>query len=154
LTFAAGTFLIATNHQPSGQPLNGFAALVLVGQAFRPAAGFQPAPRAEAQRPAKRPAPQGLISLILAAACLVPLLVQSAISLAGAAVEKRGRGIVFEPVSQVMTTETGGPPYDAALNDGLDLLRRRTGPQDGVLAMDMLNPFNYLLHRPSPRGGM
>src|ERR1039457_2417131 len=53
-----------------------------------------------------------------------------------------------------MPTEAGGAEYVAALNDGLNLLRRQTGSRDGVLAMDMMNPFNYLLDRPSPRGGM
>ncbi|MCX6627562.1 MAG: hypothetical protein NTW28_08035, partial [Candidatus Solibacter sp.] len=44
--------------------------------------------------------------------------------------------------------------YVHAINDGLALLRRNTGARDGVLAMDMMNPFNYLLDRPSPTGGL
>jgi hypothetical protein len=34
------------------------------------------------------------------------------------------------------------------------LLRAHTRPEDGVLTIDMMNPFNYLMERPSPTGGM
>jgi hypothetical protein len=137
LTFLTGTFVLATNHQFSGHPLVGFAALAIVGNA--------------SLAPAKDRRP---VSVALAAICLAPVMLQSAISLGGAAMEKHGRGMVFEPVSQVVTTETGGPAYQAVLDDGVALLSRHTDPHDGVLAMDMLNPFNYLLRRPSPLGGM
>jgi hypothetical protein len=52
-----------------------------------------------------------------------------------------------------MKTSIMGAEYVEALNDGMALLRRHTGPQDGVLTFDEFNPFNYLLDRPSPRGG-
>jgi hypothetical protein len=53
-----------------------------------------------------------------------------------------------------LTTETGGASYAETLNDGMGLIRTHTGPGEGVLAIDLCNPFNYLLDRPSPRGGM
>ncbi len=60
----------------------------------------------------------------------------------------------FEPVESSRTSETGGPAYVEALNDGLDLLRRHTEPGAGALALDMFDPFNYLLDRRPPRGGI
>ena len=143
LTFAVGGFLIATNHQPSGEPLVGYAALAMVS-----GVAWKKASLGAGRRPG------GLPHIALAGICVAPLMVQSIVSVGGAAIERRGGGIVFEPVSQSVTTETGGPAYQAVVDDGLDLLRRRTGPQDGVRTMDMLNPFNYLLRRPSPFGGM
>jgi hypothetical protein len=137
LTFLTGTFVLATNHQFAGHPLVGFAALAIVSHASL-------APTKD-----RRP-----IAVALAAICLAPVMLQSAISLGGATIEKQGSGITFEPVAQVVTTDTGGPAYQVVLADGISLLIRHTGSQDGVLAMDMLNPFNYLLRRPSPLGGM
>jgi hypothetical protein len=64
----------------------------------------------------------------------------------------RGASLAFPP--SPFETETGGPAYVRVINDGLALLRRRTGPRDGVLTVDMMNPFNYLLDRPSPTGGL
>jgi hypothetical protein len=66
----------------------------------------------------------------------------------------RGARMYFGPVASSMTSETGGPAYVDVLNDGLNLIRRRASPDAGVLAMDMFNPFNYLLDRRPPRGGM
>jgi hypothetical protein len=34
------------------------------------------------------------------------------------------------------------------------LLHRYSGDHDGVLTFDEFNPFNYLLDRPPPRGGL
>ena len=41
-----------------------------------------------------------------------------------------------------------------SLNDGLNLIRAHTGAADGVLTIDAFNPFNYLLDRRTPWGGM
>jgi hypothetical protein len=137
LTVAMGAFVLATNHQSTGHPLAGLAALAILTQ------------------PSLAPAKEWRsFATALVAICLAPVMLQGAISLGGAAIEKRGGGITFGPVAQVVTTETGGPAYQVVLADGYSLLIRHTGSQDGVLAMDALNPFNYLLRRPSPLGGM
>jgi len=66
---------------------------------------------------------------------------------------ERGTALIFGPVRGSAKTETIGADYVEALNDGLALLRRHSGPLDGVLTFDEFNPFNYLLDRPSPKGG-
>src|SRR5664280_2661884 len=84
------------------------------------------------QHQAARKSAEAVVVVFLAFACLAPL------------------GLPPSPFE----TETGGPEYVRVINDGLALLRRRTGPRDGVLTIDMMNPFNYLLDRPSPTGGL
>jgi hypothetical protein len=106
--------------------------------------------------------------LLLLAICVLPFCVGNGISLAAAALEwpgpkstevyslaspERGAGLLFGSVRGSMKTSIMGAEYVEALNDGMALLRRHTGPQDGVLTFDEFNPFNYLLDRPSPRGG-
>jgi len=151
LTAAVGGFLLATNHQSMTLPLGGFAALVLVDGAM-----------ARGERPYR------LAAGFLAGLCFLPLALMNAVSLGAASWERirgpqtaavrltaeRGRSIVFGPVESAMTSETGGPAYVEALNDGLRLIRAHAGAGEGVMTMDTLNPFNYLLNRPSPRGGM
>jgi len=68
-------------------------------------------------------------------------------------VHSGGANLIFGSVSGSAKSETMGVEYVEAVNDGLALLRRRSGPRDGVLTFDEFNPFNYLLDRPSPRGG-
>jgi hypothetical protein len=153
-TLLLGGFLLSTNHQPASLPLDGFVAMVFADRFFR--------------RPSVRTgglAEAGVVAF-LAFACVGPLCFQSAVSMAAAANatihpadpyvnrldSARGGSLTF-PTSP-FETETGGPAYVRAVNDGLALLRRRTGPRDGVLTIDMMNPFNYLLERPSPTGGL
>ena len=150
LTLTIGGFLLSTNHQPSTLPLNGFVAILMADAFFR--------------RDSR--APEGLLVAFLAFACIAPLCLQNGLSIFAAAREKlrpsygglvrldspRGASMIF-PTSP-FETETGGPAYVRAVNDGLALLRRHTGPRDGVLTVDMMNPFNYLLDRPSPTGGL
>ncbi len=66
----------------------------------------------------------------------------------------RGADLLFRPITEPIPTETTGAAYVQAVNDGLELLRRHTGDSDGVLAFDEFNPFNYLLDRPPPLGGL
>jgi hypothetical protein len=161
LTLLTGGIAISTNHQASTLPLNGFAAILLADVALvRFRFGSRPA--------GAPPEPAGLVAVFLMTVCIVPLSVANLLSLIVAGMEEhrpaaaapvrlasdRGASINFAPVPVKMTTETGGPEYVIALNDGLALLRRHTGSRDGVLTLDMMNPFNYLLDRPSPRGGM
>jgi hypothetical protein len=99
----------------------------------------------------------------------MPLFMENGISLAAAALQQqwptrsdsmsrvsseRGAYLLFRPVPGLRKTETTGAKYVEALNDGLALIRRHSGYLDGVLAFDEFNPFNYLLNRPSPRGGL
>jgi hypothetical protein len=153
-TLLLGGFLLSTNHQPASLPLDGFVAIVFADRFFR--------------RPSARTGGfvEGALIAFLAFACVGPLCFQNALSMVAAAREKihpsnaglprlgsaRASSLIF-PISP-FDTETGGPPYVRALNDGLALMRRRTGPRDGVLTIDMMNPFNYLLDRPSPTGGL
>jgi len=159
VTLAVSGILLSTNHQAESLPLAGFAALVLASGAL---ARWRTAAAAGA------PLLRKLAVLLLMGLSVVPLALENAISLAAAAVEEgwppgtaerrvacaRGAPMRFEPAASSMTSETGGPAYVDVLNDGLDLIRRRTDPEAGVLAMDMFNPFNYLLDRRPPRGGM
>jgi hypothetical protein len=152
VTLALGGFLLSTNHQPSTLALNGFAAVVLADEFFRQ------------HRGSGKIAGRAVVAF-LAFACVAPLSLQNGLSLFAAAREKlqpstgglvrlasvRGASLIFPP--SPFETETGGPDYVRVINDGLALLRRRTGPRDGVLTVDMMNPFNYLLDRPSPTGG-
>lgn len=149
---ALGGFLLSTNHQPASLPLNGFVAVVLADGFFR---------RSTREQLLERTA-----VAFLALACMAPLCLQNGISIAAAALGKRdpvsaevvrvdserGASLIF-PRSP-FDTETGGPGYARVLNDGMALLRQHTGAGDGVLTIDMMNPFNYLLDRPSPAGGL
>ena len=151
---ALGGFLLSTNHQQRTLPLNGFLAVVMAEGFFR-----------RREREEAGLAETGLVAC-LTFVCVAPLCFQNGVSMAAAAREKlspppgevvrlaseRGASMVFR--TSPAETETGGPAYVRVLNEGLDLLRRDTGARDGVLAIDMMNPFNYLLDRPSPTGGL
>lgn len=159
LTLAAGYLLLISNQQANTFPLNGYAAVGLVaaygqlmsGQLLRWPGVSRGFPRA-----------------FLVVACILPFCVENGISLAGATVvhlwpiksgviplqsPERGRYLRFRPATGPVKTETMGAGYVAALNDGVALLRRHSGDRDGVLTFDEFNPFNYVLDRPSPRGG-
>jgi hypothetical protein len=146
-------FLLSTNQQPNTLPLNGFLAVVLADRYFR--------------HSTKRAATvEAVLVGFLTFVCVAPLTFQNVRSLVAAARAKlqppptevvrltadRGASILFQHGPYL--TETGGPEYVRAVNDGIALLRRHTGPRDGVLTIDMTNPFNYLLDRPSPTGGL
>ena len=156
LTAGVGGFLLSTNHQATSLPLDGFVAVVLLDKAI---ARWDP-------RGADRP--RRLLAVFLAALCFLPLATMNAASLAAASWERyrggepasvrlkseRGASMIFGPVESSMTSESGGAAYVEALNDGLELIRTRTEAGAGVSTIDMFNPFNYLLDRASPRGGM
>ena len=146
-------FVLSTNHQPAALPLNGFIAVVLADRFFR------------SSRRDGGITETGVVAF-LTFACVMPLCFQNGLSMVAAARERlrppsgevvrlaseRGASMVFP--RPPFETETGGPAYVRTINDGLALLRRHTGPRDGVLTIDMMNPFNYLLDRPSPTGGL
>jgi hypothetical protein len=160
LTLAAGYFLLISNQQPDTFPLNGYAALALV-------AAYGPLMTGRLLRwPGVSPEfPKAL----LLTACVLPFCIVNGISLACAAAERqwptqanviplespeRGSSLRFRLVTGAHQTEILGAGYVTALNDGVELLRRYSGNRDGVLTFDEFNPFNYLLDRPSPRGGL
>lgn len=158
-TLVVSLVLLSTNHQAESLPLTGFAALILAKEGM--ARGSQ------ASQPGEDPL-RKLVLLVMMALCVAPLALENATALVFAGIEERrmavaasdrlrserGAGMEFEPVESSLTSETGGPPYVGALNDGLDLLRRHTESGIGALAMDMFDPFNYLLDRQPPRGGI
>ena len=151
-----GGLLLSTNHQAMSLPLDGFAAVVLVDTVVR------------RQSRGGDDRTRWLLAMFLGALCLLPLTLMNGVSLAAAAWERyrgpetpvvriqsaRGASIALGPVESALTTETGGAAYAEALNDGLDLIRTHTEAGDGVMTIDQFNPFNYLLDRPTPRGGM
>jgi hypothetical protein len=46
-----------------------------------------------------------------------------------------------------------GALYVASINDGLELLRRASAPEDRIASLAFANPFSYALLRPPPEGG-
>ncbi len=156
LTVGAGYLLFISNQQVETFPLNGYAAIVLAatplatGKAMKWPGFSSNFPR-----------------MLLVGLCVLPFCIRNVMSLASAALEwpklqrvdvslaspERGADLVFGTARGSMKTGIMGVEYVEALNDGLALLRRHSGPRDGVLTFDEFNPFNYLLDRPSPRGG-
>jgi hypothetical protein len=157
MTVVAGYGLLITNAQMNAFPLNAYAAVALA--ANRGSLTIVP--------PKWSGFTRDFAKVWLLAICLLPLSIENAASLAGAALEQqwpvmpiigsvalpaRGAYLHFRLVAGEMRTETAGADYVTALNDGLELIRRHTD-SDGVLTFDEFNPFNYLLGRPPPRGG-
>ncbi len=154
LTVAAGCLLLVSNQQTNSFPLDAYAALTLF------------ATYASEQAFAGKPRWLGGNTLVWL--CCLPLAIQNVTSLAYASVTRTwpgkapiltlnapgwGQHPTFAPVVGAFKTATDGEEYVTALNEGLALVVRRTDARDGVLAFDMFNPFNYLLSRPSPKGG-
>ncbi len=159
IVLVVGGFLLSTNMQLSGTlVLNGCAVIVLADvficryKTGRLAVGNSMTVT--------------VLIAFLVASSLGPLFFRNAWSLVAAAVEehrlsgvpilrlesRRGASIIF--AREPFETENGGAEYVKSVNEGLALLRRYAGAREGVLAIDMFNPFNYLLDRPSPRGGI
>lgn len=159
-TIAAGYLLLVSNQQINTFPLNGYTAVALV------AAYWPSAPASGVKWQVMTPRFQ---ATLLLSACLLPLCMWNAISVVGSAVERirpirpqaelldspgRGAYMHFGLLSGPIKTEIMGAEYVQAVNDGMALLRRHSGDRDGVLTFDEFNPFNYLLNRPPPRGGL
>lgn len=160
LTLTAGYLLLISNQQLNTFPLNGYAAVALV-------AAYGPLMTGRLlQWPGVSP---DFPRAVLLTACFLPFCIVNGMSLAWAAVERQwpiqtnvvalespesGTSLLLRLVTGAHPTETAGAGYVAAVNDGLALLRRHSGDRDGVLTFDEFNPFNYLLNRPSPRGGI
>jgi hypothetical protein len=149
--------LASTNCQTGAITGTAFVAIVLASEFVR----LEDRERGENQRSAT----VSYIAIGLTCIALAAIVVPSVISLVGAASAngsvtadavpihaKNSEHLIFAPWQ--LETETSGPMYAAIVNDGLALLQRHTTDADGVLAIDMINPFNYLLGRPSPKGGI
>lgn len=154
LTVAAGCLLLVSNQQTNSFPLNAYAAVILL-------ATYAP-------EQASAGKPRWLAGNMLVWLCCLPLAIQNVTSLAYATVTRTwpgkapsltlnapgwGQHPTFAPVVEAFKTATDGEEYVAALNEGLALIARRTDAREGVLVFDEFNPFNYLLSRPSPKGG-
>lgn len=157
-TGAVGYVVLVTNQQKDMFPLNGYFAIIVAAYWLL---RFGRTPRWPGTSP-------GFATGFLLVFCVLPVGAQNALSLLGAAAEHAGTSLrprVAWPNAPPRAAslwfapragerlETAGTAYVDALRDGIDLLQRRSGPGDGVLTFDMFNPFNYLLNRPSPRGG-
>lgn len=160
LVVAAGYLTLVTNQQASSFPLNGYAAVVLA-ETYRAIERKSPAKLLSGQFADAFPR-QLLVGVTIAPLCFLTffsLLVASSTRLLEkqnqeGVIESPARGdrLVFAKTD--MDTETTGYAYVAAIQDGLALLKRHIDENEGVLAFDEFNPFNYLLGRPSPRGGI
>jgi hypothetical protein len=156
LTVGIGALVLSTNHQAMSLPLDGIAAVILMNAVVRREAG------------GRGGRIRWMLAMYLASMCVLPLAAMGGVSLAAASWERyggleppterlqaaRAARIVFGPVMAKLTTETGGTAYVESLNDGLNLIRAHAGATDGVMTIDEFNPFNYLLDRQTPRGGM
>lgn len=150
-TIGLGCLVLITNQQLGGFPLDAYAALALAGSYVSDPRSILKWPPAVA---------------VMTAFCVLPLSEESAISLSSAvlhwparvgtvelAMPERNTSLTFAPVIGKVKTETDGAEYVENLRDGLDLIRRHVGSNDGVLTFDQFNAFNYILDRPPPKGG-
>jgi hypothetical protein len=159
-SIAAGYLTLVTNNQVSSFPLNGYAAIVLI-ESYRRSEGIAGLAKL----------PIGLSNSfpgkLLGSVCIVPLCLLSIAALltasssqlrnkaapgAGIELPARGGRLVFRNFE--VDTETTGLPYVMAVKDGLALLERNSTGHEGILVLDEFNPFNYLLGRHPPRGGI
>jgi hypothetical protein len=152
-----GALLLATNAQPSGYPLNAVLAILLAecgGAANRP----------DVARVLK---PDGVLAL-LALVCYLPTVVSNANGLAYALFDKTRNpdsiatfhathlaSLLLSDVPDANDADqrSNGRVYVDYVNDGLDLIRRVSPPQETIFTLDMANPFSYALLRHPPRGG-
>jgi len=156
-----GALLLATNAQPGGYPLTGLFALVLAGRTHAIPSGSE--------------APAGF----LRANVVIPLF---ALVSFGSAFDQDAGGLVYafresfrhpsesiaarfhEPqLAPLVLHEvedgsqsdlrSNGRVFVNYVNDGVDLIRRYTKPDETVFNIDFTNPFSYALQRRPARGG-
>ena len=156
LTMAIGAFLMSTNNQPGAPVLNLFVGLVFFDALLKRLPNA-PGWRLEMPR---------WLTVFILFPLVLSLLVPEFIGLIGGAIQKArtqptasntlnspvARGLLILPSPE--DTETSGPTYVRAVNEGLELLEKHTRPDEGVFALDPFNPFNYLLGRKPPTGGL
>lgn len=149
---AAGILLMATNFQPAGLPLGFLVAIVITDAiwADRRVAGQ------ENQR-------RMIVGFLIAALLGLPLAGKDAAGLAYdffKSYRPDRPGTVLFTSDSLRTLRVLGPSspwdgeeYSGAVNDGMELLRRSSGPLETVFSLDFSNVFSFGLQRPPARGG-
>jgi hypothetical protein len=162
LLWIGGALLLATNAQPSGFPLNAVLALILVERARATIKNDTPSwPRF--------PQPAAIV-ILLGLICCLPIAVSNAAGLADALIESQRR--VPETVARFQSpilsrlilydvpngtdsdVRSTGAVYVTYVNDGVDLIRRVSAPNETIFTLDLVNPFPYALMRRPARGSM
>ncbi len=153
LVLAAGLFLLFTNYQQSGLPLNGILALVFVDRLLKLRAG-----RWDDWTPYRNLLAVALVvwGLFLA----VPVACQDLTGVVYAAARnfrhsKYVAQRVNTPLMAGFTVYEGdfGQQEINRVNDGITLLRQSSRSGETVQALDFMNPFSYALERPPVKGG-
>jgi hypothetical protein len=163
LLLIGGGLLLATNGQASGYPLNAVLAILLVEQGRAAAqetesgaGGFL---RAET------------VVLLLGLACFLPTFTADASGLGYGLLESRKNPPEWEaarfrapqlsslvlydmPQGTEADRRSNGRVYVTYVNDGMDLIRRVSGPEETVTTLDIFNPFSYAMLRRPARGGV
>lgn len=159
----AQALLLATNAQAAGYPLNAVLAIMLAEQGRIAAkdSGIGPLPgflRADT------------IVLLVALLCFVPTFTANASSLGDALVQNTRHPpdsevprfnqphlaslLLYDvPYGTESDRRSNGRVYVNYVNDGVDLIRKFSKPDEKVAALDLANPFSYALLRPPPHGG-
>jgi len=163
LVVAGGALLLASNAQAGGYPLNAVLAILL----------------AEQGRIAARESGIGLtrgflradsVVLLVAVLCFAPTLVANASGLTYAVLDSRRNPAASEvarfqsaplrdlalydvPDGTDADYRSNGRVYVTYVNDGMDLIRRTSIPDETVFTLDMVNPFSYALERRPAHGG-
>lgn len=159
LVWIGGALLLATNAQPGGYPLNAVLAVLLVEQGRAAIPGFP-------SSALRFPKPETLL-ILLGIVCYAPIAIASASGLAYALIDSRStpalarfhpahlRNLILydTPDGTDADQRSNGRAYVDYVNDGVDLIRRVTGPNETVFTLDMANPFPYALLRRPPQGG-
>jgi hypothetical protein len=155
VAIGAGALLILGNAQPYGLPLAGIAALLVVDELTREL-------RASRAR-------QSEIALLLAfslPAIVMPLCLDGgglAVALARKAIHPHAGYHMQTPRLAALSffddstdegeTNENGEPLVKFTDEGLDLLRANTRPDESVRGLAGVNPFSYGLGRPPSHGG-
>lgn len=161
VVWMGGGLLLATNAQPAGYPLNAVLALLLI-EYGRQEAGSAVSAGARFPGPATIVVLLGLIGY-------APVALGNASGLAYALIESRRAppepfarfrstplaNLIFYDVPDGTDADqrSNGRAYVDSVNDGMDLIRRASRPDETISTLDMVNPFSYALLRRPPQGG-
>lgn len=158
LLFIGGGLLLGSNAQPGGYPLNAVFAILLTASA------------GEESEPAEFLTADAIVILV-GSLCFAPTFFESASGLVYAALDAQRtlaapqEARFHEPhlaplflydVPEGTDAElrSNGRLYVTYVNDGVDLIRRVSGPDETVFDLDIANPFPYALLRRPPHGGL
>ena len=163
LGLLGGALLLATNAQKDGYPLNAVLAILLVEQGHAAAKEYGAGAAAGFLRP-------DTVILLLGLVCFAPTFSASASGLGYALRESRKNPSATEvvrfqaphlselllyevPEGTVADQRSNGRVYVTYVNDGMDLIRKVSGPEETIYTLDLTNPFPYALLRPPAHGG-